>query len=79
MLTRIKSRVAAVSLMAVVLALGALPAFAQETGVEAEIASALGDLQTIVLGVIGAFFALVIVGVAIRLGSKYVRRGGSQA
>jgi hypothetical protein len=82
MLTKIKSRFAAVSLMALVLALGALPAFAQETGsaeVTTEILSAMGELRTIVLGVIGAFFALLIVGVAIRVGAKYTKRGGANA
>lgn len=57
-------------------------AFAQTSpagDVTAEITGALGDLRTIVLGVIGAFFALVIVGVAIRVGAKYTKRGGANA
>jgi hypothetical protein len=77
MLTRLRNRAGAVVLMAFVMAMAAVPAFA--TTVEGEITSALGDLRTTVLGVITAFFALAIVGVGIRVGLKYVKRGASAA
>jgi type IV secretory pathway VirB2 component (pilin) len=78
MLNKIKSRASAVIIMAFAMVTMALPAFAQTT-VTGEITDAFSELQTTVLGVIAALFALAVIGVGIRVGLKYVRRGASAA
>ena len=78
MLKRIKSRVAALSLM-VVSAIVMLPAMALATPtVEDEIGTAFGDIQTLVIGTIAAaFFALLVVVVGLRVGARWFKRGAS--
>jgi cellobiose-specific phosphotransferase system component IIC len=80
--SRLGRRIAAVSLMALAAVMMALPAFAEPTAteqVQTEILAAFTNVQGIVLGIIAGFFALVLVGVAVRVGQKYTKRGGQNA
>lgn len=83
MLKRLKTRGATV-VLGVVASLALLPglAFADPSpadGVITEVTAAFGEMETVVLALVAGLFALVIIGIAIRVGVKYAKRGGNQA
>jgi hypothetical protein len=80
MLRSIRARFAAVVLSAMVALLvlpGAAFATTHTAAIETEITGALDDVKGVVLAVVGALFGLVLIGVAVRVGVKYAKRGAS--
>jgi hypothetical protein len=47
--------------------------------IEQLVLGAFADVRTAVLALVAALFGLVILGIAIRVGVKYAKRGGAQA
>lgn len=79
-MNKVKRTITTVTAAMSLLVMSAVAAFASGgTDVATELSSALGEVNTLILGAIGALFVIAITGVGVRVGLKYTKRGSSAA